>query len=118
MWSSLILGILLVVTNCRLIYYLNKKERVMSMQKRDSVYKRLKVRLNFICYIFVASFVVDIVYNLVVIKGFFNQEDCDSGSKNCSRMEVLAFEELYFITDPIPILVLMIFHKTNFRFVQ
>ena len=100
---------MLILSNTALIVYLKRKETIMAemLGKDSGVYQSEKTKLIAIALLFILSYTVDVVFEMTVL----NEEyEWTTGI-------ILIIEELYYLFDPIPILILLLFHWKNFRFV-
>ena len=57
-----------------------------------------------IALVFVTSYAIDIAYDFVFYNNKIDYRD-------------MVYKEIYYIVDPIPILVILLFHWQNFRLV-
>ena len=107
--SNFLIIILLIASNVSLLHYLKKKEKIMAEKLGNiTVFKSEKIKLASIAMTFVCSYILDLFY-LFFIRGQDIKETYGNNS--------IIIEEIYYIIDPIPILVILFFHLKNFKFV-
>lgn len=88
--------------------------------RNSSVYSEEKTKLKIICGIFCLSYLIDFLYNYFVISSFcdnqcFNWTEMKKDKPNCNYLWFILLQEMYFIVDPLPIIVLLSVHYTNFK---
>ena len=106
--SSIVIIFMMIASNVALIIYLKKKENIMAEKLGNiGVFYSEKIKLILIAMTFVLSFCIDFAYE----RYYGGQNVLDNPTRK------ILLGEIYFIQDPIPIFVLLIFHLKNFRFV-
>lgn len=106
--SSVLIIMMMVASNFALIIYLRKKENIMAEKLGNiGVFTSEKIKLMLIAMTFVLSYCFDFAY-----EHFYGTSDIDA-----KPARKILIGEIYYIQDPIPIFVLLIFHWKNFRFV-
>ena len=104
--SNLLMIILLLTSNGSLLHYLAKKERIMTEKLGSvTVFQNERIKLILIALVFVISYAIDIAYDFVFYNNSIDYRD-------------MVYKEIYYIQDPIPILILLLFHWSNFRLVS
>ncbi len=105
-----------------LIRTLRDKESLIPviLGENSSVYSSEKTVLVVICALFMFSYFVDFLYNAVVLKDFYKHKCFDwgkdeKGNKECDYSSYFLLTELYYIVDPLPIMVILVVHWQNFR---
>lgn len=106
--SSAVIILLMIASNVALIIYLKKKENIMAEKLGNvGVFQSEKIKLLLIAMTFVLSYCIDFAYE----RYYGGPELYDKTTRK------VLLGEIYFIQDPIPIFVLLVFHWKNFRFV-
>ena len=122
MWLSLAMIFIILIVYMLLIRTLRDKESLIPviLGANSSVYSSEKTVLVVICALFMFSYFVDFLYNAVALKDFYKHKCFDwgndlKGNKECDYYSYFLLTELYYIVDPLPIMVILVVHWQNFR---
>ena len=83
--SNVLMIILLLTSNGSLLYYLAKKERIMTEKLGSvTVFKNERIKLILIALVFVISYLIDIAYDFVFYNNSIDYRD-------------MVYKEIYYI---------------------